>query len=222
MMKEPIILPGAASKWPAANWTFESLCGSVGEAAVTVHSGRWKLNRWRIRREGVSKMTPVRDYLRCLISGNPSGYLAGHELFRKVPALKADLDFPNVGIFSVDVVWIGPSGSFTPIHFDLAPNYYVQLQGSKHWKLWRPNAKLKPLFSGFGGFAMSKLGLGENSKIMPMPDLDITLNPGDVLILPPHWWHSVETLTDSIAVNRWWRFEKLGRFLDSYISRLRG
>ena len=29
------------------------------------------------------------------------------------------------------------------------------------------------------------------------------LKPGDVLFVPRHWWHSVESLTNSIAVNTW-------------------
>jgi len=33
--------------------------------------------------------------------------------------------------------------------------------------------------------------------------VEALLNPGDVLYLPPYWWHHVETLTESVGMNFW-------------------
>ena len=38
----------------------------------------------------------------------------------------------------------------------------------------------------------------------PQPFQTVPLNRGEVLFLPPFWWHRVETTTDrAISVNAW-------------------
>lgn len=208
-LEEPTVLRGGASSWPAASWTIAGLRDRVGSAVVPVHTGRWKRAGWRIEREGKTTATPAADYLTEILEGKATGYLAGFELLREVPALREDLLFPKTGPFTTDVVWIGPAGMSTPIHFDFVPNVYAQLVGQKRWRLWRPERALQPKFAGLGGFAMSNLDVGDGPDAAGPPDLDITLEAGDVLLLPANWWHRVDTLTASIAVNRWWAFDKI-------------
>jgi len=208
-----MVLRGGASQWPAAQWTVESLRDRVGSAVVPVHTGRWKRAGWRIAREGKTTSMPAADYLTDMLEGRATGYLAGFELLRAVPSLRADLAFPETGPLTTDVVWIGPAGTSTPIHFDFVPNVYAQLAGQKRWRLWRPERQLEPKFAGLGGFAMSGLDAGDGPDAAGPPDLDITLDAGDVLLLPSKWWHRVDTLTDSIAVNRWWSMDKIWKFL---------
>lgn len=191
----------------------ESLRDRVGSAVVPVHTGRWKRAGWRITRDGTTTSMPAAQYLTDMLEGRATGYLAGFELLREVPSLRADLVFPDTGPLTTDVVWIGPAGMATPIHFDFVPNVYAQLAGRKRWRLWRPERQLQPKFAGLGGFAMSALDAGDGPDAAGPPDLDVTLDAGDVLVLPPKWWHRVDTLTDSIAVNRWWALDKLGTFL---------
>lgn len=219
---EPVVMRGAASAWPAAAWTFAGLAERVGEVLVPIHTGRWKPSALGVTRDGPTTKRPARSYLIELLDGRPQGYLAGAELLRAVPSLGADLRFPDVGLFSADVIWIGPAGTATPIHYDMATNLYVQLVGRKRWRLWHPARALGPRFGGLGGFVMSKLDAGRGPDEAGEPDQDLILDPGDVLLLPHGWWHRVDTLTDAIAVNRWWRFPALGRFLHTLVRRKPG
>lgn len=212
-LTEPVVLRGAASQWPAAQWTMESLRERVGSAVVPIHTGRWKRAGWRIARDGTTTPMSAATYFTEMLEGRSTGYLAGFELLGAVPTLRADLAFPDTGPLSTDVVWIGPAGMATPIHFDFVPNVYAQLAGQKRWRLWRPERPLEPRFAGIGGFAMSALDAGDGPEAAGPPDMDILLDAGDVLLLPAKWWHRVDTLTDSIAVNRWWVLDKLGKIL---------
>lgn len=212
-LSEPVVLRGAASQWPAAQWTPALLRERVGTAVVPVHTGKWKRAGWRIARQGKTTPMSAATYLTHLLEERATGYLAGFELLREVPSLRADLAFPDTGPFSVDVIWLGPAGTSTPIHYDFVPNIYAQLFGQKRWQLWRPEKPLQPRFAGLGGFAMSALDVGDGPAAAGSPDMDVVLDPGDVLLLPAQWWHRVDTCTTSIAVNRWWSLDKVGKFI---------
>lgn len=209
---EPRLLRGGALGWPASGWSFEQLGERARGVALPVHTGRWKRAGWRVARDGETVPMQAEAYFRALADRRPCGYLAGNELFRRVPALRDDLAFPDVGAFSVDVAWIGPAGTSTPAHFDRVPNLYAQLQGRKRWRLWRPDRALQPLF-GSPWFSMSALDVGGSPDGPGSPDLDLVLEPGDLLVIPARWWHRVDTLDDAIAVNRWWVLERLGRLV---------
>lgn len=40
----------------------------------------------------------------------------------------------------------------------------------------------------------------------------VDLEPGDVLYVPRHWWHYVESLSDSISINTWVELKGLDDF----------
>ena len=212
-LSEPVVFRGAALQWPAAQWTFASLRDRVGSAVVPIHTGKWKRAGWRVARDGETMSQSAAAFLNDLSGGRSVGYLAGMELLREVPSLREDLRFPETGPLSVDVVWIGPAGSATPIHYDMVPNVYAQLVGAKRWRMWRPDKPLRPRFAGLGGFAMSALDVGDGPDAAGPPDMDVVLEAGDILVLPANWWHRVDTLSPSIAVNRWWSLGKLTKFI---------
>jgi ribosomal protein L16 Arg81 hydroxylase len=40
--------------------------------------------------------------------------------------------------------------------------------------------------------------------LIPQQAFEVELERGDLLVLPPFWWHHVETLTDgAVSVNAW-------------------
>lgn len=40
----------------------------------------------------------------------------------------------------------------------------------------------------------------------------VDLQPGDILFVPHHWWHYVESLTDSISINTWVEMKQIDDF----------
>ncbi len=55
---------------------------------------------------------------------------------------------------------------------------------------------------------------------LPASAMTLTLERGDVLLIPFHWWHLVTSLTDSISVNFWCypiRAVQLRKFADGHL-----
>jgi lysine-specific demethylase 8 len=37
-----------------------------------------------------------------------------------------------------------------------------------------------------------------------VPYVDVVLEPGDMLYVPPRWWHYVQSMDRSCSVSFWW------------------
>jgi hypothetical protein len=115
-------------------------------------------------------------------------------------------------------LWMGSAGSVTPLHYDTSHNVYVQLHGAKRLQLLPPSAAAKAHLypSLHPGYRQSLLDISAPALAGPAGKqgaaaaghakptaaalklaasaLVVTMQPGDTLILPPYWLHSVEAL----------------------------
>ncbi|XP_041055997.1 HSPB1-associated protein 1 homolog isoform X2 [Carcharodon carcharias] len=110
-------------------------------------------------------------------------------------------------------LWIGSEAANTPCHLDsYGCNLVLQVQGRKRWHLFPPEdtSFLYP----------SRIPYEESSIFSSVnvvnPDLErfprfrgarphvVTLHPGEVLFVPKHWWHYVESLDPvTVSINSW-------------------
>jgi len=102
-------------------------------------------------------------------------------------------------------VWIGSRFATTPCHHDELHNFFVQIQGRKRFTLFPPDAwselQLYPKYHQY--HRNVRADIESNTSKRP-GRVDVELNPGDVLYLPPLWFHQVQALTNtSISVNVW-------------------
>lgn len=119
-------------------------------------------------------------------------------------------------------IWIGSAGTKSGFHYDLAPNVLIQVVGSKHVFMVAPSDS--PYMYPFPDLRCK-------SQIDPF-DLDrfphftrnaelwhATLEPGDMILMPPLWWHYVTGLTTSISMNIWFDEENIKSMYDQPFSR---
>lgn len=131
-----------------------------------------------------------------------------------IPAVCTDADSLGHGKLYSTMIWIGPGGCVSPLHFDPLDNFLMQIVGSKRVFLIDKKVDSKLLYIG-GEFQqqsnMSAVDV-ENPDYDKTPNYkDVTqiltteLHPGDILFIPNKWWHAVRSLEYSISVNAWWR-----------------
>ncbi|KAF5019760.1 hypothetical protein F66182_8232 [Fusarium sp. NRRL 66182] len=220
--RKPVVIEGLNLGGCVEKWTPEYMVRKVGEAKeVVVHecqtaTGKMDFNSKNFRY--VTEAFPVfmekaargeALYLRALSEQKPS----------ETPANLA-LDFPTLGEefqlpaelsyitdrFFSSVLRISGRANMW-LHYDVMANVYAQVRGSKRIILLPPTDVNHLAFAP--GASSSSLdvfsALDKHQLAMANPH-EAFLNPGDVLFLPPMWFHTASPTTDlSIAVNVFFR-----------------
>ncbi|XP_061049152.1 HSPB1-associated protein 1 isoform X2 [Eubalaena glacialis] len=115
-------------------------------------------------------------------------------------------------------LWIGSMGAHTPCHLDTyGCNLVFQVQGRKRWHLFPPEDTpfLYPTRIPYEESSVfSKINV-VNPDLKCFPQFwkarrhMVTLSPGQVLFVPRHWWHYVESIDPvTVSINSWIELEE--------------
>jgi len=131
----------------------------------------------------------------------PKRYLAQHDLFRQIPQLSELITFIDVDERNV---WLGPGGTYTPLHFDNRNNFLCQIFGYKKVTLFAPSDS-EFLYSN-GNISQVDI-TNVNEEEFPLfasaTAYECVLEPGEAIFIEKNWWHSVVSLSPSLSVNHW-------------------
>ncbi|KAJ9555328.1 hypothetical protein OSB04_009942 [Centaurea solstitialis] len=106
--------------------------------------------------------------------------------------------------------WFGPAGTVTPLHHDPHHNILAQVVGKKYVRLY-PSSLSEELYphsesmlKNSSQVDLDNMDANEFPKIQDLEFLDCILEEGEMLYIPPKWWHYVRSLTTSLSVSFWW------------------
>ena len=131
------------------------------------------------------------------------------------PALKKLMDAGHLPLMKQVHLFIGSARTLYHCHYDLQPNLHVQLVGRKRFIMFPPfeGSKLYPFPVHHDNDRRSRIDwdapdearfpgcLGAQAQVAE-------LRPGEVLYIPPGWWHHVQTCTSPCVSMAWWFFER--------------
>jgi hypothetical protein len=132
------------------------------------------------------------------------------------PGLLQDLSMPLLDAAVRPRLWLG-NAIHTPAHFDESANLACVVAGRRRFTLFPPE-QVAHLYVGAIGH--SPTGTPVSQVDVAQPDLVrhphfvralaqaqvADLGPGDVLYLPPLWWHHVASLDRlNLMLNYWWK-----------------
>jgi len=121
-----------------------------------------------------------------------------------------ELLYLNPKLSSVNV-WIGQPHVIAHCHYDGYHNFYAQLYGTKKFMLFAPSnwPGLYPYPFLHPSHAQAQVNASDKRSTEAFPlikkvkALEVVLEPGDLLYMPPLWFHEVESQSISISVNVW-------------------
>ncbi|XP_040004183.1 HSPB1-associated protein 1 homolog [Xiphias gladius] len=142
-------------------------------------------------------------------------------LFQDQPSMFEDVKWSDFGFEARNgresTLWIGTEGANTPCHLDsYGCNLVLQVQGRKRWYLFSPEdtRKLYPTRIPYEESSVFSQVDVLHPDLRRFPDFQrarvhiVTLSPGEVLFVPRHWWHYVESLDPiTVSVNTWIELE---------------
>ncbi|XP_058463893.1 bifunctional peptidase and arginyl-hydroxylase JMJD5 isoform X2 [Malaya genurostris] len=217
---EPVLLRGVIDDWPAMQkWhDLNYLIKLAGERTVPVEIGsQYSNDDWsqRLVKFKDFVVDNLGETVNCATPKNceKSVYLAQHELFDQIPKLKEDIFVPDY-IGRTDVsprikAWLGPRGTISPLHTDPSHNLLCQVFGSKTIVLASPldTPNLYPhehfILNNTSQLNMKSLDFNQFPKARAVQFRRLVLRRGEVLYIPPDWWHYVESLAPSFSVSFW-------------------
>lgn len=220
-----VVLEGAAKDWPCVRkWNLDFFKNNYGDRNILVAEGKnWFMGRESPDEYYKSIGTPqeylISDFIDDIRKGG-SQYATFYPFLLYHPELVDYLDMnflQNYFHMNKKLPWqkrfypklfLGGPGTATPMHCAGINNLFVQIYGEKQWDLWTPESA--PLLypehairnncgtiaidcrqSDWNGFPLAKYA----------DRYRVVLKPGDVLFVPPWWFHGVQNLTESIAVS---------------------
>lgn len=227
---KPVIVTDALRGWNAiARWSPEFFKKEFGDMTFTIASV--EKGQAGYKSNGTSEYTMADFIDRVLASTeeNPAPYLRNKILYETFPTLKDDIQplpeyfLPNwlpdkymvkyVGEVlnrgaAIEVYIGGKGGAFPVLHYDGAGThaFLMQVYGRKQFIIYPPEQEqyLYP--------SPEKQNLSLINSI-DQPDLEkfplfakaeptvFVLEPGELLFVPSHWWHTTKMLTPSISIS---------------------
>ncbi|EDO49037.1 predicted protein [Nematostella vectensis] len=108
-------------------------------------------------------------------------------------------------------LWVGTAGNITPLHYDRNHGLLMQIRGQKKIILFSTEDTnfLYP-FPGYSEKShISKVNLRDvNVNVFPKfvetQPYCCLINKGDMLYIPPFWWHDVTSLDNCVSVTLSW------------------
>ena len=225
LTEEPVVIENAMDFWPAMStrrWSVDYIKAMAGCRTVPVELGsKYTEENWSQCLMTVDEF--VDKYVVSSPGGGGSGYLAQHQLFDQIPELRSDIHVPSYcGLTDdddddgqdedVDInAWFGPAGTVSPLHQDPKHNLLCQVVGKKYIRLYA--TQYSDVLYPHDSHLLSNTSRVdvENPDLDKFPDFvkahytECILKPGQMLYIPPKYWHYVRSLSVSFSISFWWK-----------------
>ncbi|XP_067687799.1 HSPB1-associated protein 1 homolog [Haliotis asinina] len=228
----PVVFTGLINHWSSLQWTPSHLAqvlqGKTYRCKIAPRQSKEKVwetdcahieasladfTDWtagNTRPDNPLHQVPHRDFS-CYVD-----YKYMSDVFKDCSDLLKSVDWSVFGLSGRDgkdsTIWIGSECASTPCHYDTyGYNLVAQIYGRKRWHLFPP-ASSEALYptrlpyeesSVFSEVNVGQPDLGKHPRFKESQAVVVTLEPGQVLYVPRHWWHYVECLHTAISINTW-------------------
>jgi lysine-specific demethylase 8 len=240
--ERPVKILRAVEDWPAMKkWSLSYFGQNYGDETVLVETfqpnqrGAGNNSPQGYSKFQYFKQFKLKELINILLTQPDHMYYMAARPFRKqFPKLRDDIKgLPYLqgcikhipGATMDSYIWIGPKGTFTPIHNDQMPNFLTQIVGRKMVYLFPPDQASKNLYIGEFEFKTISPVDFENPDLDQYPNYQFCtpyqtiIHPGETLFIPRHWGHCVISMDISISINTFFvTYGQLFRLAPGYLA----
>jgi hypothetical protein len=207
----PVVVEGALDDWPALKrWTPEYLVEKVGNAPVEVQAGRDTNGAFELDKDRHRGQMPFDRFMATIQAaafGNDLYITAYNDKANRQALAPLDADLGTLDEYLTrdpGMMWMGPAGTFTPLHFDLTNNLIVQVVGAKR-VIMSPPSQTPKLYNHRHVFSAvhditDEARLNHYPRARSAQTIEVDLEAGDILFMPIGWWHQVTALDFSVSL----------------------
>ena len=121
-------------------------------------------------------------------------------------------------------LWSGNTNVTATLHYDVGHNIHVQITGKKHWLLFPPEAldgnKTTMHPQWHPSERQAQLPVDIEGIVHGLPQgkhaYEVTMAPGDALVIPAYWMHTVRAIEGPVFSVNTWRPHDDGNRLDQF------
>ncbi|WP_291577052.1 cupin-like domain-containing protein [Bradyrhizobium sp.] len=222
-----LIRDGLAKNGNLSDWSLETLADSHGNNSISVHvkDRQFDIHEWTHNRELYLRSYPARHMSirrmklsRFLLQLRNESHSEDVYSIAGVPAAKIVKNgcapLPNICKYmgcTLTTVWSAPSGRIWSLHQDECPVFMGLSFGKKLVTIAKPSASAN-LYVHSQNHLLSSVPDARRADLRKFPKLKrveflrALMYPGDLLYVPPYWWHQVEYIVGSLSFS-YWRLE---------------
>ncbi len=228
--RKPIVITGALKSWPAlSKWSPEYFKNRYGSMPLTVDGQNHTLGGFLPTKKdgGCLTMAEFFDLVSSSNDENPAPYLRNVWIENFLPELDADLQpapdyfypnwlegplteplYPRLHAGHPELYIGGRGGKFPVLHYDSWHIYVFlcQIYGVKEYTIFAPDQTpfLYPCDYHTSSISVDDIDHVDLKKFplfAKANPIRFTLHPGEMLFVPPGWWHMAKILTPSISIS---------------------
>lgn len=210
----PVIIHGLISDWPAyRKWNIEYLKSTIGDRDINVECGRLLSEGFYTKKMKADRFFESINNTKQ--DSTNSYYYFAQQRLDQFPELMCDIN--EIELYSsrskaFDMIWIGPKGTITPLHFDRGNNLLAQVIGRKRVTLFPPENSVylyardeNDSYSNFSNIDLMSPDYNKYPHFRYAQPIECEIKSNDTLYIPKGWWHFVESEETSISLNFFWQ-----------------
>jgi ribosomal protein L16 Arg81 hydroxylase len=198
--EKPLIIKNLSKDWAATQkWSLDYFESLAGEQKVKLYDSKPSKDK-KLQHAAETSM-PLKEYFSLLKSGEKDLRMFFYNILEEIPALRDDFSFPDMGLKffeKLPVMFVGGKGAKVQMHFDIdyADIFLCHFGAKKNVMLFSPEQTPNMYHVPYSFSALNTIDF-ENPDYEKYPalaklkGLKAELNHGDVLYMPPGWWHYV-------------------------------
>jgi len=197
----PVVMKNLTKEWRAYElWSLEYFESLGGDKEVKLYDSKPSTDTKL--QHAAEKTIALKEYFNLLREGEKDLRMFFFQILKEIPALKNDFSFPDIGLKffkNLPVMFLAGKGAKAQMHYDIdnADIILCHFGAKKKVRMFSPSQTpfmyhVPFSYSSYYEVDFMNPDYEKYPALRYLKGVEVTLEHGDALYIPPGWWHVVE------------------------------